>query len=149
MLRNRYRIGYKGSFTVEAALIFSMVVFVVLFTVYSAFYLHNVTIIQETAYETAIYGTMLDQSDTNQMKQKMQKKYTDAIEGRLISMEDPQVNIEVNGGSITVSISGSMRTVPVGFLSNYNNYEINAKKKVSYSNPLDKIRILKLIEELS
>lgn len=125
-----------------------MIVFVVIFIIYSAFYLHNETVIQGTAYEIAIYGTTLDKSDSMKMQEKMQKKYKDAIDGRLISMNEPQMSMEVNGNAVTVSISGTMNTVSLGLFDNYNNEQISAKKTVKYNNPIDKIWVLKFIENL-
>lgn len=133
----------------EASLIFPLVVFTVLFIVYSSFYLHNVTVIEGAAYELAIYGTMLDKTDVTDMKAKMQEKYKSAVKGRLISMDEPQMNIEVEGDSISVSIKGTMHTVPTGLVSNYNNYVIHATRQVSYNNVLNKIRILKVIDKIS
>lgn len=150
------RVAYKrgqrwcrGSLTVEASLVFLLVLYTVIFIIYSAFYLHNEMILQEAVYETAIYGTMLDKSDVGQMQTKMSQKYNEAVGGRLISMKQPGVCMEVKDNEITVSVQGRMDTVPIGFASNYHRDIICAEKTVSYSNPLDKIRILKLIENLN
>ena len=65
------------------------------------------------------------------MQDKMQKKYKDAIEGRLISMNEPQMRMEVNGNAVTVSISGTMNTASLGVFDNYNSEQISAKKQLS------------------
>lgn len=142
------RILLKGSFTIEATFIFPLVVSVVLFIIYSAFYLHNEAVIQGVAYEIAIYGTMLDKSDKSVMQEKMEKKYKDAIDGRLISMDEPKLNIECEGKTIKVNICGRMDTVIFGISDNYNDRLISAERIVKYSNPIDKIWVLKLIENL-
>ena len=141
------QIVLKGSFTIEAALIFPMVVFVVIFIVYSAFYMHNEAVICGAVYETAIYGSTLDKTDVNVMQKKMLEKYNQSIGHRLISMDNPQVKIEVNGKDVKVKIRGVMKTASIGFIPDYNGFAITAEKIVSYSNPIDKIRVLKTMKK--
>lgn len=108
--------------------------------------MHNQAVMKEVAYETAIYGTMLDKVNSKEMKGKMWNKYENSIEGRLISMKKPDGSIKVEGNTITVKVRGTMDTVPIGFLPSFNGYEIIAEKSVTFNNPLDKIRILKMIK---
>ena len=110
--------------------------------------MHNQTVIYGAAYEVAIYGTTLERSDISKMKAKMQEKYQESVGDRLISMESPEVTMEVNGDDVTVKISGKMRTVKLGFLPDYNHAVIRTERTVSYSNPVDKIRILTMIDEI-
>ncbi len=138
----------KGSLTIEAALIVPIVIFTVLFILYTAFYMHNRAVIQEAAYETAIYGTTLNRKDTNNMKQNMQIKYQNSIEGRLISMGKPQIAMEVKDHNVIVQIQGAMMTVPIGFLPDYNSEDVWARKSVSFKNPVQIIRLKRAWDSL-
>ena len=137
----------KGSYTVEAALIFPIVLYVLLFIIYSAFYLNNCMVLEEAAYETALYGTTLERKDVSMMKQKMQKKYSDAVGGRVIAMSRPSCSIEVKDGYVTVQISGTMHTISSGFLPGYNGMVLSSQKKAELWNPMDKIRLNKLLDK--
>lgn len=139
----------KGSYTIEASLIFPIVLFTVIFILYSAFYMHNRAVLQETAYEMAIYASNLDYRDTEEMKRKMWEKYQNAIEGRLISMKEPEVSMEVKSKDITVRISAEMTTVPLVFFQDYNHAVIQVKKSVSMGNPLSMIRGIKAIKRVT
>lgn len=136
-----------GSYTVEAALIFPIVLYVILFLFYSAFYMNDRIVIQEAAYETALYGTTLNRTKTDQMKQKMQSKYTSAIKGRLIAMEEPACSIEVKNGYVTVTISGQMKTISMWVLPTYDGTIITAEKQAELWNPMDTLRINQLLEK--
>lgn len=105
-------------------------------------------VIQEAVYEVAIYGSVLDKSDSEKMKEKMQSKYKNTIENRLISMKESNMSVKVEGNSVTVSISAEMKMVGIGFLPNYNANIISAEKSVTSVNPIPKIRILKMIKDM-
>lgn len=145
ILRNAFML--RGSYTVETAFIFPIVLFVILFLIYLAFYLHNCVVIKEAAYETAIYGTTLDFSDPKEMKQKMLEKYDRAIEGRLISMEKAAISITIEQRDITVCVKSRMKTAGLGFLSDFNQLIIFSEKTVTGENPLEKILLVKLLNQ--
>lgn len=137
----------QGSYTVEASLIVPMVLFSIVFILYSAFYMHNQAVIKEAAYETAIYGTVLYAKNTEEMKRKMQEKYRNSIDGRLIAMKKPVFSIKADNKGVTVSIKGKMTTGPLWFLPGYNQPQITAEKQVSYRNPVQKIRLTKELKK--
>lgn len=138
----------KGSYTVEAAVVFPIVLYVIVFILYSAFYINNVVVINEAAYETAIYGTTLNRSRTEDMKTKMQSKYTSSIQGRLIAMAKPECSIEVSGNYVTVSIRSVMYHAGIGIFPGYSGSEISVQKKAKLWSPIDKMRINKAFEKL-
>lgn len=138
----------KGSYTVEAAFVFPIIMYAILFIFYSAFYINNQVVIREAAHETAIYGTTLDRTKTGDMKVMMQNKYTASVKGRLFAMNTPECSIEVRGSYITVEISGIMQNVAIDFIPGYNEIVISAQKKVKLWDPIDKMRINKMLEKI-
>lgn len=146
----RYCVGgrwLKGSYTVEAALVFPIIMYAILFIFYSAFYINNEVVLREAAYETAIYGTTLDRTQTESMKTMMQKKYVSAVKGKLFAMEMPNCSISVDKKYITVTVSGVMKNVSLAFLPGYNDIQIFAEKRVKLWNPIDELWINKLFEK--
>lgn len=137
----------KGSYTVEAALVFPIIMYAILFIFYSAFFINNQVVIREAAHETAIYGTTLDRTKTEDMKVMMQKKYVSAVKGKLFAMEMPNCSIEVKKDYITVSVSGVMQNVSTAFMPGYDGIQIFAEKRVKLWNPIDELWINKVFEK--
>ena len=145
---NLIETGLRGSYTVEASLIVPIVLFAVLFVINSAFYMHNQTVVRETVYEIAIYATTLNRENINEMKSRVQEKYLHSIEGRLISMNQPEISVKVENDSITVKISGEMNTAGGSLLPSYNHAVVNAEKTVSFCDPKQTLRLLKKMKSL-
>lgn len=139
----------KGSFTVEAALVFPIVLAVVLFLIYSAFYIHNREVLTEAAYETAVYGSVIDRTDSDSMKRKMLAKCSRAVRERLISAKTPTYYIEVDKNQVTVSVSSKMQAVQLVGLENFYNTGIQAKRSAIYVNPVDRVRLAASIRKLA
>lgn len=137
----------KASYTIEACLVFPLVLYSVIFIVYAAFYMHNVAVLKETAYETAIYGTTLDKRQTEQMKQELHIKYNQAIGGRTIAMERPKAGIEVKNDQVIVRIAGKMKDAPISVLPNLGG-SIVVEESVGFMNPLSKLRIYKMFKNI-
>lgn len=137
----------RGSYTVEAAVIVPMVVFVLLFIIYSAFYMHNQAVLNTAAYETAVYGSTLDPAE-EKIKGKMSGKCMDAIRGRLIAMKSPDIYVQVDGSRVTVKIHGEMQTISAGWLPTYDGEKIEVEKTVEYQNPVHKLRLWNTIKGL-
>lgn len=137
----------RGSYTVEAAVIVPMVIFVLLFIIYSAFYMHNQAVLNTAAYETAVYGSTLNPAE-EKIREKMSGKYMDAIKGRLIAMKSPDVNVQVDDSRVTVKIRGEMQTISVGWLPTYDGERIEVEKTVEYQNPVHKLRLWNTIKGL-
>lgn len=137
----------RGSYTVEAAVIVPMVLFVLLFIIYSAFYMHNQAVLNIAAYETAVYGSTLNPAE-EEIKEKMSGKYMEAIKGRLIAMKRPDVYVQVDGSRVTVKTCGEMQTISVGWLPTYDGEKIEVEKTVEYQNPVHKLRLWNTIKGL-
>lgn len=109
--------------------------------------MHNVAVLKEAAYETAIYGTTLDKKQTEQMKQKLCSKYSQAIDKRTIAMEKPAADIEVKDNEVTVLISGKMKDAPISVLPNLGG-RITVEKSADLTNPLNKVKLNKMFENI-
>lgn len=131
----------KGSYTVEAALVFPIVLAVILFLIYSAFYMHNQAVLMEAAYETAIYGTTLDVSDIDTAKRKVIGKCRRALSDRLVSADKPSYNIQADKNQITVSVKCTMKTVQLAGIGSYQNSVISVRRSADYVNPIDRVRM--------
>ena len=135
----------KGSYTVEAALVFPIVLAVILFLIYSAFYMHNRAVLMEAAYETAIYGTTLDVSDIDTAKRKVLGKCYRSLSDRLISAGKPSYDIQANKNRITVSVKSTMNTVQLEGIGSYQNSTLSVTRSANYVNPIDRVRLYKYL----
>lgn len=58
-----YKIKLRGSYTVEAALVFPMILFVIISLIYFAFYLHDYAKVQSIVHEAHIRGKGLERDE--------------------------------------------------------------------------------------
>lgn len=138
----------KGSVTIEATVVLPMILFVVVFLIYSCFYLHDDMVIQEATHEIAIYGTTLDYRDTKKMKALMKEKYENAINGRLLATKDVTYDMKFDEDKIKVTIKGIMKNVAVGIFPGYEGTKISATKEAKFTNPVKTIKWMSLYWEL-
>ena len=94
-----------GSYTIEAALIFPLIMTVIVFLIYCSFYLHDRAVMQSCAYQAALKGSMERRSDED-MAREAKRAADYNIEGLLLRTEGIETRVDVSGSSVTVSYSG-------------------------------------------
>lgn len=98
--------GIKGSLTVEASMLMSIIIPVLMSIIYLGFYLHNDAILKSAAYETAVYASLF-QDDEEKMKQigeEQQKR----VKQRLIGAKHFSSQIQAGKKQVSVSYEGQM-----------------------------------------
>lgn len=108
------RIRVKGSYTVEASLIFPFIMGVVVFIIYISFFLHDRAVMKSCAYQAALKGSLI-RTSTSDMAQEARKAAEYNIDGLLLVTEGLKTDVSVSGKEITVSYSGTLR-IPQGIL---------------------------------
>ena len=97
----------KGSYTVEAALLMTVLIPVLMGIIYLGFYLHNSALLKNAAYETAVYGSLCHSQ--KESKKLVEKKKEEAVKGRLLGMQAVSGNVEIEDKKISVVYSGQMK----------------------------------------
>lgn len=135
-----FSIEAAGSFTIEAAVIFPIILCIVVFILYSCFYLHDDMVIQETAHEVAIYGTTLDYKETREMKNLMSKKYQKSVEGRLLATKVHKIEMKFEDGKVKITICGIMKNVVSGMFPGYKGLKISATREAEFTDPVKTVK---------
>lgn len=100
----------EGSYTIEASLLLPFIIFILLYFIYFAFYLHDKEVMNNVAYETALLGS----SGGVIEEASFRSYYTDEllsygnkrIKGVLISTKLRDIKVENGNQEIKVYISG-------------------------------------------
>ena len=104
----------RGSYTIEAALIFPFIMGTVVFLIYMSFFLHDRAVMKSCAYQAALKGSLI-RTGGGDMVREAEKAAAYNIEGLLLMTEGLQTKVSLSGTEIRVSYSGMMR-IPRGIL---------------------------------
>ena len=104
----------KGSYTIEAALVFPFILGVMVFIIYMSFFLHDKAVMKCCAYQAALKGSMI-RTSSDDMKAEALKAADYNISGLLLATQDLKTEVCVSGKEVTVSYKGKLH-IPQGLL---------------------------------
>ena len=104
-VRNKQKIcGQKASFTVEASLIMTILLPVLVALIYLSFYVHDSAVLQGITCELAAKGSCLVQEKNTEELLRKEKEHLTA--SRFTGLQGTKVSVNVGEESISVSGSG-------------------------------------------
>lgn len=147
-MKKTYRnCNFEGSFTLEAALLMPLILASILIVMYLSLFIHNQAALYSIAYEGALKASQLDEN-----KQSEIYRIIDGLlENKLLGAGTIKKQVEIDGKSIGVFLSGSMSIpgfeiidmlIPYGSLRIFGESEIQAKDTVAL------IRNYRLVDKL-
>ncbi len=95
----------RGSFTVEAALLMTILLPVLVALIYGGFYLHDCAVMQGAACELAAAGSTLAQEANRQ--QLLEEKRTKLLQRRLLGTRQGEMSLSVSDTEIKVTCRGN------------------------------------------
>lgn len=96
-------ISYKGSLTVEAALLMPLVGMTLIAGVLALFYFHDKNILASCAYETAVVGSTKAREKDGVTPEVLNQAFQERIKGKCILFSGAAATVEVGEDMITVS----------------------------------------------
>lgn len=111
------RRAYRGSFTVEAAVVVPTIFMIVTLLIYTVFYYHDKNIIAGAAYETAVAATERKSYDESELKTYFHSR----IRGKLVLFSYVQEEIKIEEEQVTVQCTAQKRRMKISV-------EISAKR---------------------
>lgn len=139
----------KGSYTVEAALLMTIIIPLLTGILYLGFYLHNEAVMQNAAYELAVLGSFQHGEEEKKMMEERKKSITGQ---GFLGLQDVQADADMGKKKISVKLYGTFR-VP-GLVMRFfcqNQMRICADAELTVTDPgrtVTRIHLLrKLIEE--
>ena len=104
----------KASYTVEAALIFPLIMGVIVFIIYMSFFLHDRAVMKSCAYQAALKGSLIRTSESD-MRSEALKAAEYNIDGLILATENIKTSVNVSGSEVPVAYSGNL-SIPQGIL---------------------------------
>lgn len=97
----------KASFTAELALLMPLIIGVLLFVIFLAYYMHDRCIIEKACYAASLRGSQ--ESEPDRIKITAQEALYEVLPERLLGHWELEHQIEVTGQEVCVSGSGNMK----------------------------------------
>jgi hypothetical protein len=97
----------RGSYTIEAALLMTIVIPVLTGILYLGFYLHNCALLKCAAYETAVYASLYGEKE--ECRELVERRSRELISGRLLGTRGVSGNTLVEEDRVTVQYKGQMQ----------------------------------------
>ena len=107
------RTGYKGSFTIEIALLLPIIVVVFILCVWGGFYFHDKNILSSCAYETAVMGSTKAREENIVTEEMLREAFMERINKKCILLSDVSVRIGITKERIEIEAVAERRTMKV------------------------------------
>lgn len=95
----------RGSFTIEAAVIISFLVFVITGFLFLSFFLYDRCVVERAAAMAALRGSEAIWEDNNIRYQRADEAVNDILTGRLLGADSVEKSVKVSGNQVIVSLS--------------------------------------------
>ncbi len=141
---------YKASYTIEASFLFPIILTVIVFIIYGAFYIHDRAVLDAAAYESALRGSEIT-SEKADVFDKVKTTGETAIKGSLLATKNVNMDIEINKDKITVKYQGDF-AIPRGVVlvpgMNFGGSTVTAEGHSIRLNPTGFVRECRIVENL-
>lgn len=127
---------WKGSFTVEAAVLVSAVLFLVYGIIMVLFYYHDKNILAGTAYETAVISGRKQKQESPFQEEEIQQLWKERISGKMILFREAEVEVECQKEYVWISVQASRRRL-----------RITVEAKAALTEPEKKIRDMRKLKK--
>ena len=139
----------KGSFTVEASLLFPFILAVIVLVIYASYFIHDRAVMSAAACEAAIRGSEITDPHGD-IYAKTKETGERELKGRLLSTRIKAIDIRVDAKEVRVSVCGDF-VIPGGVILapgiDSNGTEIKVSALSSRLDPAEFIRNCRVIEE--
>lgn len=143
-MRNR-----NAYFTVEAALVFPIVIAVILFVIYMMLFQYDRCLLEQDLGAIALWGTVVDVSDAEDMAQKTRERLGTMYKDKYVAWKITQLDAVLDGNKFRASGTGQL-TFPVpkwNIWSTGNVWGAEADYSYSRLEPVSFIRLCHKFEE--
>ena len=100
----------KGSFTIEAAIIIPILMFVVMLVIQLSFFLYNRHAITVMASQAALYGVQMETEGKPMIEKELHSFLKEETESRLLFTESADWNVKVTMAKVRVTVCFMQKT---------------------------------------
>ena len=140
---------YKGSYTVEAAFLFPLIMSVIVLIIYLSFFIHDRAVMDAASYQAALRGSLVT-ADKSDFMAKAEKAGDELLKDTLLVTRVSEKNIEMKNNTLTVTYSGVM-SIPggVNFIPGIpSELKMKVKSSATRLDPTGFVRSCRIIENL-
>nr|WP_294464227.1 TadE family protein [uncultured Sellimonas sp.] len=127
---------WKGSFTVEAAVLASAILFLVYGVIMVLFYYHDKNILTGTVCETVVISARKQKKEQPFQEEEIQQLWKERISGKMILFRKAEVEIECQKEYVWISAQASKKGM-----------RITAEAKAALTEPERKIRDMRKLKK--
>ena len=98
----------KGSYTIEAALVFPLIMTVIVFIIYMSLFLHDRAAMSSCAYQAALKASLIRTGEED-MRSEAERAAAYSIDGLLLATSDPDISVTVSGKKVSIRYSGTLK----------------------------------------
>lgn len=102
---------YKGSYTIEMALLLPVIALVFVVSVWGGFYYHDKNILSSCAYEIAVVGSTKVREEDAVTEEELKRAFSEKIAGKCILFSDIGVSVHLGEKSVEVEAIGTRRNM--------------------------------------
>ena len=102
----------KGRFVLEASILVPMICILLVYLVYFTLYTHDCAVVTHGILESGVKGIYRDGRSDEVIREQMQEDLSRKLSGRLLWMEDAEVEARVGPLQAEVKVSGKGRFLP-------------------------------------
>ena len=137
-MKKKIKWNLRGSFTVEASFIVSMILLVIMACIFAVFYYHDKNILLGAAYEASVVGSSKSREVNGVDSDEIQSLAYERLQGKCIFLNHSQVEVGLSEEEIKVEVSASARRM-----------EMSGSEKASITDPEKYIRDLRKIQNVA
>ena len=140
---------FKGSYTIEAAFLFPLIMSVIVLIIYLSFFIHDRAVMDAASYQAALRGSLVT-ADKTDFIAKAEKAGDELLKGALLVTRVNEKNIEMKNNTLTVTYTGIM-SIPggVNFIPGIpSELKLNVKSSATRLDPTGFVRSCRIVENL-
>ncbi len=137
-MKKKMKWNLRGSFTVEASFIVSMILLVIMACIFAVFYYHDKNVLLGAAYEASVVGSSKSREVNGVDSDEIQSLVYERLQGKCIFLNHSQVEVGLSEEEIKVEVSVSARRM-----------EMSGSEKASITDPEKYIRDLRKIQNVA
>ena len=131
----------KAYMTVEASLVFPIILGGIIFIIYLGIYLYNISVIKQTAYIAALRGSRLMTYSSSEVEEYVKEQLDNLLNSKILIKENINQEVKVSSGKIKVKLSiDFMIPLSEGIFSEMKLWKIEKEAEVIRYHPVELIR---------
>ncbi len=141
------RRSMKGSYTVEMAMLFPLIMVSIIVVIYMAFFIHDRTVMSVAAYQSAMRAARIT-DETVDVASEAEKACKDILKKRFISTKNLNVKVSANVSKVKVSCKADF-VIPNGVIwikeLRSRGFRLSAERQATRLNPTEHVRVIRKV----